>query len=107
MNEFIGKKVLMTTDRWFFAPDGNQYRAVWGTLKVIHEAGKSLGFIPNRSHANWFYEIGNMIIMGCQVLYITACPDKPNTEPTAERKIGEKGEVYEYKVPTVIYICPE
>jgi hypothetical protein len=78
MHSYIGKKVLITTDRWFYGTDGKQYRAVYGTLNGIHEAGKTLGFIPNRSHANWFIEIGNITIMGCQVLYIIQTDDKPN-----------------------------
>lgn len=68
--DFVGKKVLITTNGWFFAPDGCEYRAVFGTLKAIHEVGKTLGFIPNRAHANWFLEVGNMMIMGCQVMYV-------------------------------------
>lgn len=64
MHTYINKKVLITTDRWFYGTDGKQYRAVYGTLKGIHEAGKTLGFIPNRSHANWFIEIGSITIMG-------------------------------------------
>ena len=28
----IGDKVLVTTDGWFFAPDGETYRAVFGTV---------------------------------------------------------------------------
>jgi len=57
MHSYINQKVLLTSQNWFYAPDGKQYKAVWGTLKGIHEAGKTLGFIPNRSHANWFLEI--------------------------------------------------
>jgi len=75
----IGKKVLITTSNWFIAPDGKDYRAVHGTLKGVHEAGKSLGFIPNRSHANWFIEVGSMIIMGCQVMYVIECETLDNT----------------------------
>lgn len=73
MQHFINQKVLITTSNWFYAPDGRQYRGVWGELKAIHEAGKALGFIPNRAHANWFLEVGDMIIMGCQVMYIVQC----------------------------------
>lgn len=79
MLDKIGKKVLITTSNWFIAPDGKDYRAVHGTLKGVHEAGKSLGFIPNRSHANWFIEVGSMIIMGCQVMYVIECETVENT----------------------------
>lgn len=70
MQNLINKKVLITTSSWFFGKDGKQYKAIHGTLKGVHEAGKTLGFIPNRAHANWYFEIGEMIIMGCQVMYV-------------------------------------
>jgi hypothetical protein len=75
MNQYLGQKVLVTTQSWFYGRDGKQYRAIHGTLKGVHEAGKTLGFIPNRSHANWFIEIGSMIIMGCQIMYLEKCED--------------------------------
>lgn len=78
MNDFIGKKVLITTQGWFYGKDGKQYRAIHGTLKAVHESAKTLGFIPNRAHANWYFEIGDMVIMGCQVLYVQQA-DEVNT----------------------------
>jgi hypothetical protein len=106
MNDFINKKVLITTQNWFYGKDGRQYRAVHGTLKAVHEAGKTLGFIPNRSHANWFIEIGEMIIMGCQVMYIVEC-ESINTGKVTDWSVteGQSGEgIKEYDRPTVIYV---
>jgi hypothetical protein len=105
MKNFINKKVLVTTQSWFYGKDGKQYKAVYGTLKAVHEAGKTLGFIPNRSHANWFIEIGEMIIMGCQVMYIVEC-EKINTSSVTDWTTegqGEKG-IKEYERPTAIYV---
>lgn len=101
MKEFINHKVLVTTQGWFFAPDGLEYRGVYGTLKAVHEAGKELGFIPNRSHANWFIEIGNMIIMGCQVMYIV----RADEAATGSVKAWDyhDGAIKEYDRPTKIY----
>jgi len=105
MLALINKKVLITTQNWFTAPDGKDYKSCWGTLKAIHEAGKSLGFIPNRSHANWFIEVGNMIIMGCQVMYVIDCPEKPKMEMVkAWTSHAEKG-IIEYDRPTIIYMA--
>lgn len=106
MQDFIDKKVLITTQNWFLAPDGKEYMGVYGTLKAIHEAGKTLGFIPNRSHANWFLEIGDMIIMGCQVMYITACPEEPNL---GESEVWDfsNGVMNRGKRPSKIYKCRE
>lgn len=102
MQQFIGKKVLVTTNNWFTAPDGCDYKCVYGTLKAIHEAGKSLGFIPNRSHANWFIEIGKMVIMGCQVMYIIEC-ETINQGETKSWHL-EVGKIYEYTKPTTVFV---
>lgn len=107
MIDYIGQKVLVTTSNWFYAPDGKQYRAVWGTLKGIHEAGKSLGFIPNRAHANWFVEVGDIIIMGCQVMYLIKSEQKPVTDYVKDwtyESTSEAG-VKEYARPPVIWIA--
>jgi hypothetical protein len=104
MKNFIDKKVLITTQNWFVAPDGIEYRAAWGTLRAIHEAGKTLGFIPNRSHANWFIEIGNMVIMGCQVMYVVQCDEKPNTGKVDSWTFKEGLGVSEFQRPSHIYI---
>lgn len=103
MQEYIGKKVLITTQNYFIGKDGKQYRSVHGTLNAIHEAGKTLGFIPNRAHANWFIEVGDMVIMGCQVMYLEQV-ECVNTASTKDWKDDEKGGIIEYSRPTLIYI---
>ncbi len=105
MQNLINKKVLVTTREWFYGSDGRAYKGVHGTLKAVHDAGKTLGFIPNRFHANWFYEIGEMIIMGCQVMYIVQCDninDGPIQDFTSEGQV-ENGIKY-YERPSVIYM---
>jgi hypothetical protein len=104
MHQYINKTCLITTSGWFYAPDGRQYKAVWGTLKAIHEVSKAFGFIPSRAFANWFIEIGDMTIMGCQVLYVIAC-DKPNTDKILDWHSESKNEpIVEFERPTAIYI---
>lgn len=78
MKELIGTPVLLTCSAWFYAPDGIQYRAVWGILKAVHEVKNVFGFTPPRQMANWVIEVGNMQIMGCQIMYCSKCPDKPD-----------------------------
>jgi len=103
MKQHLNKNVLVTTGAYFIAPDGKEYRAIWGELKAIHEAGATLGFIPNRSHANWFVEIGNTIVMGCQVLYFIACED-PNLGRATNWESGtDGGTSKEYEHPSKIY----
>lgn len=67
--DHIGKNVLITTVDWFFAPDGKLYRAVWGELKAIKQAEANLGIRPNGRSINWYIEVGNMTVAGCQVNY--------------------------------------
>lgn len=105
IKEYLNQKVLVTTQNWFVAPDGKEYRSAWGTLKGVHEAGKTLGFIPNRSHANWFLEVGKMNIMGCQVLYVIQCPEKPNVDEKVKCWSNQNGDFKEYERPTLTYIA--
>jgi hypothetical protein len=106
MQKLIGKKVLITTQGWFYGHDGKQYKSVFGTLNGIHEAGKTMGFIPNRAHANWFVEIGRMVIMGCQVLYINQC-DTVNEGPVKDWMANERPNagITEYERPCTIYFA--
>ena len=82
-----GKKHLVTTQSWFFGPDGNQYRAIWGTVQV-KEAKDHYGFTPNRHHANWIVEIGDgdkkATVTGCEVLYALRCEERPTEIPGTE-----------------------
>jgi|GEM_PF-3133273 len=103
MHNYINQKVLITCNGWFYAPDGLQYKVVFGTLKGVHEASKTLGFIPNRSHANWFIEIGNMTIMGCQVMYIIQTNNPKLGEVMDWKQEEGKCTTVEYKRPTAIY----
>lgn len=76
-----GQKYLINTDQWFFAPDGEQYRAVWGTcyMKTSEEV---FGFKPSRPSTNWFLAIGRrkvrrVIVAGCQIHYAVRCDERP------------------------------
>lgn len=80
---YIGRNVLVTCSEWFFAPDGQNYKAVFGKLKNVHKDENVMGFPVNRSHANWFMEIGGMCIAGCQVKYIIQT-DECNIDPVVD-----------------------
>lgn len=69
----VGKKVLVTTDCWFAAPDGLQYSAVFGTVKVVRSDEDTLGIRTNRGSTNWYVEIGRVTIAGCQIHYAVEC----------------------------------
>ena len=65
----IGKKYLINTDNWFYAPNGKHYKAVYGTIKGLKNSEESLGIVVNSRSKDWYLEIGNMIIAGCQIHY--------------------------------------
>lgn len=68
---YLGKTVLVTTSDWFIAPDGLSYQSVFGTLQAVHLMKDVIpGAVPTRTHANYLFEIGNMLVMGCRVSYI-------------------------------------
>lgn len=102
MKDKIGKKVLVTCSAWFCCPDGTEAKAIHGTLKAIHMSESTLGFTPSRAHTNWFLEIGNMTVAGCQVLYLVESDDVnysrvPNWHSDAN--VGIK----EFERPSIIY----
>lgn len=66
----VGNKVLVTTSEWFFAPDGREYKAVYGTLRGVFTAEETLGIKPNGKSTNWYAQIGNAVVAGCQIHYV-------------------------------------
>lgn len=66
----VGEKFLITTDNWFIAPDGRQYKSVFGTVHEVSNADSTIGIKTNRNSTNWYVEIGDMIVAGCQIHYV-------------------------------------
>lgn len=77
-----GNKYLITTNNWFYGPDGNQYRAVYGSCQVV-TAKDELGFEPRHS-TNWFVRVGSgegsVIVAGCQIHYAIHLVDSPRIQ---------------------------
>lgn len=69
MKPELNEKYLITTNDWFFGPDGNQYKAAFGTVNAILTDKDTLGVDTNRHSSNWYVSIGSMIIAGCQIHY--------------------------------------
>lgn len=104
MNIEIGSMVLITTDGWFFAPDGNSYRAVYGEIKGVFKAEETLGVRPNAKSTNWYVEIGNMTIAGCQIHYVVktnSCNPGRSSGWSSDTSNGCK----EYTIPCQIYFA--
>ncbi len=87
----IGNKFLISTDDWFTAPDGEQYKSVYGTIVGVYNDEQALGIKTNRGSTNWYLGIGNMIIAGCQIHYAIRT-DSINRNP-CNREIEYKGKL--------------
>jgi pectate lyase len=72
-------KYLITTDYYFFGPDGKRYRASWGECEVLEDT--FLGVKTNRNATNWYLKVGSddkhVIIAGCQIHFAIRCDSKP------------------------------
>lgn len=101
----IGDKVLITTNEWFYAPNGQQYRAVFGTVKAINSSETTLGVKTNARSTNWYAEIGNMLVAGCQIHYAV----KTNSVNLSDKETWEviNGECKIAKSPSCIYNADE
>lgn len=99
-------KYLITTDAWFYAPDGKQYKAVWGDVQIVEDT--FLGLKTNRNSTNWFAKVGNeqnhIIIAGCQIHYAVKCDEKPNIETVEDWSTNDNG-INKYVRPTTIYVA--
>lgn len=82
----VGQKYLITTNNWFFAPDGENYRAVWGTVRAVLDDKETLGVGTNRNSTNWYVVIGDTVVAGCQVFYAVRA-DTVNLEPTTKAEV--------------------
>jgi hypothetical protein len=97
---------LITTDNWFFAPDGGQYKSVWGNVEILEDS--LLGVKTNRNSSNWYAKIGSednhVIVAGCQIHYALKSDIKPMNEIVNDHTTGESG-IAHYERPTYIYIA--
>lgn len=100
-------KYLITTDAWFYAPDGKQYRAAWGDVEIIEDT--FLGLKTNRNSSNWFAKVGNekkhIIIAGCQIHYAIRCEEKPDTSLSEDWQADAQNGIKFYTHPSSIYIA--
>lgn len=101
-------KYLITTDKYFTAPDGMSYSAVWGNVKILGDES-IMGLKTNRQSANWYAVVGGngreIIIAGCQIFYAIRCEQKPNTDRVMDWSNGSDGGTVESMRPTKIYIA--
>jgi len=100
-------KYLITTDHFFYGPDGNQYRAAWGEVNIMEDS--ILGIKTNRNSTNWYVKVGNeerfVIIAGCQIHYAIRCENKPDISGINSWDASAEHGLKEYKIPNPIYIA--
>jgi hypothetical protein len=101
-------KYLISTTQYFLAPDGQQYRSVWGEVEILSDT--FLGVKTNHNSSNWYLKIGDaenfVLVAGCQVHYAVKCDEKPNTKPVKEWTTDKQSNgTYSYTRPTAIYIA--
>jgi hypothetical protein len=101
LNINIGDRVIATCCEYFVAPDGKQYRAVFGTVRAIRTAKQTMGIDPGPRHTTWYIEIGCMTIAGCRVLYAIKA-DTFNRESTSDWVV-EQGLCKEYSRPCIVF----
>jgi hypothetical protein len=95
---------LITTDNWFYAPDGKQYNGVWGNTEIVQDS--FLGIKTNARSANWYAKVGtdenHIIIAGCQIHYAIKCKEPDTSKPVEDYTI-EAGKCSQYTRPNRIY----
>lgn len=100
-------KYLISTDSWFIAPDGNDYKAVWGEVEILEDS--VLGVKTNSRSTNWYARVGtdenHVIIAGCQIHYAVKCENTPNTEKAKGWSSDASNGIKEYERPCIIYIA--
>lgn len=101
----IGDTVLATLDNYFFAPDGKQYRAVFGKVKAISGDQETLGIKTNARSTNWYATIGDMLVAGCQIHYVVKT-DACNTQDVEDFTTTD-GVTKKYYRPSLIYDAGE
>lgn len=70
-------KHLITTEEYFVAPDGQQYKAVFGTVTIVDKRIMIGELKANPRSVNWYAQVGtgqgSIIIAGCQISYAVKC----------------------------------
>lgn len=101
MKIVLGEKYLITTNDWFFGTNGEQYKAVFGTVKSINSDDETLGIKTNRGSTNWYVEIGNMLIAGCQIFYAIKTDIYSSEPPIRELEINGDLKAVSHKVSRI------
>jgi len=101
---FMKGKHIVTTDNWFYGPDGKQYKGVYGNVEIL-EDNPTLGIKTNMRSTNWYAKVGTpekyIIIAGCQIHYAVRTDQAPPEGNISDYAV-EQGECKNYVRPTSI-----
>lgn len=103
MKNLIGKKVLVTCSQWFLAPDGNEYRAAFGTLTCIINDNE-MNIRMARTHANFYLKVGGFMIAGCEAKFVIQSDIEP-PKGMVKGWTTHEGKFVEYERPSLIYFA--
>lgn len=113
IEQFSDNNFLITTRDWFLAPDGKQYKAVWGKIKVYTDQ-ETLGVKTNAHSTNWYLIVGDessakrMVVAGCQVYYAMVCLQKPNVDRVKEIRTSDQiGTAFVAERDSIIYLAQD
>ena len=86
----IGEKHLISINKWFIAPNGSEYRAIYGTINDISGSKGDLSVV-----------VGSLAIPKSKILCAIKTDGCNFDEADSWQSIG--GEVEVYKIPSKIY----
>ncbi len=103
VSQMVGNSILVTTDCWFTAPDGESYKSAYGTLIAVHTDQEALGIKTNSKSTNWYAQVGRLLIAGCQIHYAINCDGVDVNFGEIDREEGFEGKNVISKQSSRIY----
>lgn len=103
VEQMINNNVLITTDCWFVAPNGREYKSVYGKLIGVFEDKSITGLKTNSKSTNWYLQVGTMILAGCQIHYAINCEGEDVNLGLAEEYNYFEGKCIKGSRPSKIY----
>lgn len=103
-SDLLGRRILVTCDNYFLAPDGRQYRGVYGTLVAVQTSEESLGVKVSLRSQDWYLTVGRMRIAGCQIHY-AILTDECHAGPSQDYTTSPDKGVLVFERPSAIYFA--
>lgn len=99
-------KYLINTDNWFYGPDGKQYKAVWGEVKILEDS--FLRVKTNARATNWYARVGtednHVIVAGCQIHYAVKMDKEPEDGDIRDYTVDNSKLNYYYRPNNILIL---